>query len=263
MATCKDCLHYDACYIVTVYGDDDNENCKQFKNKADVAEVKHAYWKTVTETKNNTVCGDGVQIQKKVCSNCEQPMGVCGNDYCGHCGAIMDAKLREENIITHHKYADEVIRAFKLCFAPKGTNATCAKCPYHKHGKLCKIERDRDALDLINRQRSKIKALEMDNAQLQSDIINANQNSDHIKGLWEAEKEKVEKAKQKVINVCKMLKNARAEAIKEFAERLKALAYQSTDWSHGEHPIVVEVDDIDELVEEIAGGDQNGNNKST
>ena len=37
MATCKDCLHYDACYIVQVYGDDDNENCKQFKNKADVA----------------------------------------------------------------------------------------------------------------------------------------------------------------------------------------------------------------------------------
>lgn len=56
----------------------------------DVAEVIHAYWKTVTEIKDNTVCGDGRQIQYKICSNCEQPMGVCGNDYCGHCGARMD-----------------------------------------------------------------------------------------------------------------------------------------------------------------------------
>ena len=58
----------------------------------DVAEVIHAYWKTVTEIKDNTVCGDGRQIQYKICSNCEQPMGVCGNDYCGHCGARMDGE---------------------------------------------------------------------------------------------------------------------------------------------------------------------------
>ena len=48
--------------------------------------------------------------------------------------------------------------------------------------------------------------------------------------------------------------NARAEAIKEFAERLKERAYTSSDWSHGEHPQVVECDDIDDIVEEMTEG---------
>lgn len=54
-----------------------------------------------------------------------------------------------------------------------------------------------------NSYKSRVQTLEMDNAQLHSDIVNANQNFDHINGLWEAEKEKVEKAKQNVINICK------------------------------------------------------------
>lgn len=41
-------------------------------------------------------------------------------------------------------------------------------------------------------------------------------NYNHIKELYEEEKAKVEEAKQKVINSCKMLKTARAETIKEF-----------------------------------------------
>jgi hypothetical protein len=45
----------------------------------------------------------------------------------------------------------------------------------------------------------------------------------------------------------------RAEAIKEFVERLKEYKYLSREWSHGEHPYVVEVDDIDNLAEEMTG----------
>ncbi len=44
----------------------------------------------------------------------------------------------------------------------------------------------------------------------------------------------------------------KAEAIKEFAERLKERKYQTSDWSHGEHPYVVEESDIDEVLEEMA-----------
>lgn len=52
----------------------------------------------------------------------------------------------------------------------------------------------------------------------------------------------------------------RKETAEKFAERLKAMAYQSTDWSHGEHPMVVEVDYIDEICEEITDKEvQNGN----
>lgn len=46
----------------------------------------------------------------------------------------------------------------------------------------------------------------------------------------------------------------RKETAEKFAERLKAMEYQSTDWSHGEHPMVVEVDYIDEICEEITEG---------
>ena len=43
------------------------------------------------------------------------------------------------------------------------------------------------------------------------------------------------------------------ETAEKFAEKLKSMVYQSTDWSHGEHPMVVEVDYIDEVLEEIIG----------
>jgi Tfp pilus assembly pilus retraction ATPase PilT len=49
-------------------------------------------------------------------------------------------------------------------------------------------------------------------------------------------------------------KDTRKETAEKFAEMLKAMAYQSTDWSHGEHPMVVEVDYIDEICEEITEG---------
>lgn len=45
----------------------------------------------------------------------------------------------------------------------------------------------------------------------------------------------------------------RAEAVKEFAERLKEMKYESIEWAHGEHPYVVEESDIDNLVAEMVG----------
>lgn len=59
--------------------------------------------------------------------------------------------------MTEHKFTDEeVIKALELCFTPKGTTVTCAKCPYHPFGKMCKIMRDKDALDLLNRQKAEV-----------------------------------------------------------------------------------------------------------
>ena len=42
--------------------------------------------------------------------------------------------------------------------------------------------------------------------------------------------------------------------IKEFAEELKKRKYQSSDWSHGEHPYVVEESDIDDVLDDMIGG---------
>ena len=128
----------------------------------------------------------------------------------------------------------------------------------------CSRELAENTLDLINRLQAEnekneniirladkaietanaeIERLQMDNKQLQSDVINANQNWEHIKGLWECEKEKVESAKQKVICTCKMLKTAKSEAIKEFARELKCGVPQETG--------VIRCKDIDNLVKKM------------
>lgn len=41
------------------------------------------------------------------------------------------------------------------------------------------------------------------------------------------------------------------DAVIEFAKRLKEYKYLSSDWSHGEHPFVVEENDIDQLLLEM------------
>lgn len=41
--------------------------------------------------------------------------------------------------------------------------------------------------------------------------------------------------------------------VKEFAKKLKERKYKSSDWSHGDHPFVVEESDIDEIAEEMVG----------
>lgn len=80
MTTCKDCIHYKICRIVYRNGDDrvlENSPCANYKDKADVEEVKHGEW----------------QRQKNgfyfVCSVCGKASATKGN-YCHSCGAKMD-----------------------------------------------------------------------------------------------------------------------------------------------------------------------------
>jgi hypothetical protein len=54
-----------------------------------------------------------------------------------------------------------------------------------------------------------------------------------------------------LINELESEKERLSKQLPQFAERLKEMAYKSTDWSHGEHPLVVEVDYIDEVLEEF------------
>jgi hypothetical protein len=39
--TCKDCVHYDKCYLIEHYGADEAETCEDFKNKSNYEEVVH------------------------------------------------------------------------------------------------------------------------------------------------------------------------------------------------------------------------------
>ena len=71
--------------------------------------------------------------------------------------------------MTDHKCTDgDVIKALELCFTPAGTTKTCAKCPFHTIT-LCKIERDRAALDLLHRQKAQIIKEQNKNSKLRNE----------------------------------------------------------------------------------------------
>ena len=99
--------------------------------------------------------------------------------------------------MTDHKFTDdEIIKGFELCFTPKGTKDTCTKCPFHEFRALCKVERDRAAIDLIKRQKAEIERIQKERRW----------------GITLFELEAIEK-------------HARNKAIKEFAERLLKKIY--------------------------------------
>lgn len=80
----------------------------------------------------------------------------------------------------------------------------------------------------INRQQAKIEALKMDNNQLESDIIIANNNYEHIKGIWENDHQKlsqvIAKWKDKYQRLVIQEEDIKAEAVKEVArQRDKAI----------------------------------------
>lgn len=114
--------------------------------------------------------------------------------------------------MTEHKFTDdEIIRALECCSG----NGNCKDCPYDKTG--CEFEKD--ALDLINRQKAEIERLRK----------------------YDEERD--------IRLHARLKENARAEAIKEFAERLKEQANRND-------LIYYRVDDtdIDKLVKEMTEG---------
>lgn len=59
------------------------------------------------------------------------------------------------------------------------------------------------------------------------------------------------KMHQGVVDYIETYKQGFKEGVEAVRVQLKNMAYQSTDWSHGVHPMVVEVDEIDEICNEL------------
>lgn len=84
---------------------------------------------------------------------------------------------------------NEITKALGACH----DYSDCDNCRFGKYrtrNGLCVDMLHRSARDLINRQKSKIEALQMDNEQLQSDIVNANMNCEHLQAELEMLKQK-------------------------------------------------------------------------
>lgn len=129
---------------------------------------------------------------------------------------------------------NDIIKALGCCRVGKREH-DCKKCPLYCRVPACMGHLTADALDLINRQKAEIEKYELVNTEKFNNWMRLE------KRTKERYAELYEEAKSVV----------RAEAIKEFAERLKKNKYLSSDWSHGEHPYVVEETDIDNLVKEM------------
>lgn len=132
--------------------------------------------------------------------------------------------------------------------------------------------------EIIDRQKAENKALQMDNKQLETDNFNANMNCEHLQAKYERllkAKEQIEaeasqeihslhseiKAQSNALLAYKeeleryqsgvYIKLAKAEAVKEFVEMLKEKA--TPHYFDNTH-FAVKVEEIDNLVKEIAGG---------
>ena len=98
---------------------------------------------------------------------------------------------------------NELLKALECCGQSLPTKRKAcpipvSDCNYRRYDDIKKR-----AIEAINRQKAEIESLEMDVKQLKSDNIMAEQNFENIKELYEAEKEKAEKAKQAAINYFK------------------------------------------------------------
>lgn len=112
---------------------------------------------------------------------------------------------------------NEIIKALECCMSD---NPPCTTCKYDGDTITvdeCMGELMKDALDLINRQKANAEGL-----------------TNAVKYLNE------------------QLSSARAEAVKEFAERLKFEKATGMNWFGKEH-YSVKVEEIDNLVKEMAG----------
>lgn len=138
---------------------------------------------------------------------------------------------------------DEIIKALECCRNTMNENYLCDDCPYKDT--QCALLLVTDTADLINRQKAEIEKLK--DREENISII--------CKGAEEKYHELYEEAK--VI----LIRKSRAEAIKEFAEKLKreCNGIISNDWNHKAQPVSWAsayeefIEDIDRFLSEMVG----------
>lgn len=115
----------------------------------------------------------------------------------------------------------QIEKALDCCCSDK---CLCYDCPHNEYNQVdnnypysCERYLMMDALALIRRQK----------AQLVEQMLTVDAECD------------------------KCIAEVRAEAIREFAERIKSQSYESVEWSHGGHPMVCEIEIVEEIAEEM------------
>lgn len=135
----------------------------------------------------------------------------------------------------------EIKKAFEYCtFAEE-----CDDCPLFKNCPSS-LGMSQMALDLINRQQAEIEKQSQNIKVLVSDHRCLQQSFDNLKGLYQAEKEKVESTKSKSIYFAKELQKARTEI-----NRVTALA---AEWKDAAYTYADNIDKIKADAAEVVHG---------
>ena len=161
----------------------------------------------------------------------------------------------------------EIIKALECC----GTDMNCHRCPANENECGCIRKTCQNALDLINRQKAEIEKLrkrvnfvEQANVQLREELKETTEKfncqqyvyadlSDIIRDKnaeIERLNKEVDRLSQIVLYHDGHIADARAEAIKEFAERLKT---EQSFYDGQETRIYLTEKDLDNLVKEMVG----------
>ena len=122
---------------------------------------------------------------------------------------------------------NEIIKALELCVTNDYFEQNCKDCSFKKHGAVCMDVMLKYVLDLINRQKAEI---------------------EHLKNI----------RNEKAFFLAEDIKNeVKANAIKEFAERLKAIYNDDSRYDRpNAHTLIVKLfANIDDLVKEMVGVD--------
>ena len=146
----------------------------------------------------------------------------------------------------------EIMKALENCNSTDKMHCLL-KCPYYNYSANCLRSLIDDAIALINRQNEQIEKLEnieriaTKTIETQNAEIERLQNTYGTYKVWTIPNENVFILSNAPEDYEKLKERFRAEAIKEFAERLKNTSEDTTDWGH---PYVL-CKDIDNLVKEM------------
>ena len=136
---------------------------------------------------------------------------------------------------------NDIIKAIGCCIS-------CSECSYEKYVNGCVMKRDDDVIDLINRQKAEIDDLKA-KKKICAEVI----------ARQDKEIENLSKAVDNYESCLKSVEVIRANAIKEFAEKLKSIdLYQCIEEYYKNAELCYEVrqdwfcEQIDNLVKEMA-----------
>ncbi len=145
---------------------------------------------------------------------------------------------------------NETIKALECC----GHQEPCENCPCGDWGGIdrCIHSVMQYALELINRQKAEIEALQSVNAELQESLrLAAEVNKDM--------RAEVNGKSDKTAAILPIVADLKKEAVKEFAEKLKEAVFEcdvSFGYGREHYTEAVAVIEIDRLVKEMAGGEK-------